>query len=82
MHSFRNRRQLCLILSDQEDVLYSVFGQSIQAWSICVTPTTGQLPGEQGTQVEQQQVVLCSAAHPSCPAVDSWVTQLKGEPQQ
>lgn len=71
MHSFRNRRQLRLISSDQENMLYSVFGQNIQAWSICVTSTTGQLPGEQGAQVEQQQVILCSAAHRFCPAVDS-----------
>lgn len=75
MPSFRNGRQLCPISSDQEDMLYSVCSQSIQVWSICVTSATGQLPGEQGAQVEQQQVLLCSAAHPFCPAADSWVTQ-------
>lgn len=61
MHSFMNSRQLCPISSDQQDMLYSVCGQSIQAWSICVTAAAaGQLPGEQGTQVEQQQQVLLS----------------------
>lgn len=50
MHSFSNSRQLCLICSDQEDMLYSVFGQSIQAWHFCVTSTTGQqLPGNRNT---------------------------------
>lgn len=80
MHSFRNRRQLCPISSDQQDMLYSVCGQSIQAWSICVTAAADHLPGEQGTQVEQQQVLLCSAAHPFCPAADSWMTTERRAP--